>query len=215
MIERTIFKEASIPSPLAHESIGRRINHDGHPKALEETYHHIIRQKHQLLARIRSRDNFTDGKGLLCWLEYAHAPRGNRSQSLGSVGRFPRNVKYAWLRQLTQLGLYVSSKQMPCMKCFNNRRDGSSQTPEATSEVESASAASSVFAVIRQEPPQAGGDYIIDTLDQISLSINGVPVGINSRVRRFPDFAVIEADGNFFFWWRTQIAMNFIPKVQS
>lgn len=104
---------------------------------------------------------------------------------------------------------------MPSNKYFNNRRDGSSQSPDATSEMESASAAPSVLAVIRQDSPHAGGDYIIETRDQISLSINGVPVGINSRVRRFPDFAVIEADGNFFFWWRTQSAINFIPKVQS
>lgn len=103
---------------------------------------------------------------------------------------------------------------MPCMKSFNNRRNRSSQSPEATSEVKSASSASNVFAVIRQDS-QAGGDYIIENCGQISLSINGVPVGTNSRVRRLPDFAVIEADGNFFFWWRTQNALNFIPKVQS
>lgn len=101
------------------------------------------------------------------------------------------------------------------MKCFNSCRDGSSQSLEAASGVESASAASSVFAVISQKNPQAGSNYIIEIRDQISLSINGVPVGINSRVMQFPDFAVIEADGNFFFWWRTQNAKNFIPKVQS
>lgn len=101
---------------------------------------------------------------------------------------------------------------MSCMKCFNNRRNRSSQSPEATSEVESPSSASNVFAVIRQDS-QAGGDYIIETCGQISLSINGVPVDINSRVRRLPDFAVIEADGNYFFWWITQNALDFIPKV--
>lgn len=103
---------------------------------------------------------------------------------------------------------------MPCMKCFNNRRNRSSQSPEATSEVGSASSASNVFAVIRHDS-QGGGDYIIETCGQISLSINGVPVGIDTRVRRLPDFAVIEADGIFFFWWRTQKAFDFIPKVQS
>lgn len=113
MVERTIFKEASIPSPLAYESAGRSIKHDGHPKALEKTYRHIFRQKYQLLAQIQSQDNFTDGKpeyGLLCWLEYAHAPRGNLSQGLRNVGKIPRNIKYAWLRQVTQLSWYVSSE---------------------------------------------------------------------------------------------------------
>lgn len=111
MVERTIFKEASIPSPLANKSIERSINHNGHPKALERIYRHIFKRKYKLLGRIRSQDNFIDGNyGLLCWLEYAHAPRGNLSQGLGNVGRIPRHIKYAWLKQLTQLGLYVSSE---------------------------------------------------------------------------------------------------------
>ena len=113
MVERTIFKEASIPSPLAHESVGGSIEHDGHPKALEKTYSHIFRQKYQLLAQIQSQENFTDGRpgyGLLCWLEYAHAPRGNLSQGLGNVRRIPRNIKYAWLRQVAELSWYVSSE---------------------------------------------------------------------------------------------------------
>lgn len=216
MVERTIFKEASIPSPLSPESIGRNIDYDGHPKSLKKTYRHVFRQKDQLLARIRSQDYFTGGEhecALLCWLESAHSQHGNPPQGLGNMGRIPRIIKYAWLRQSTQLGLYVSSEWMPCMRSFNNRRNRASQSPEATSEAESASSASNAFAVIRQD--FQAGDYIIETRGQSSLSINGVPVGINSRVRRFPDFAVIEADGNIFFWWRTQNALNFIPKVQS
>lgn len=195
----------------------RHIDYDGHSKSLKKTYRHIFRQKDQLLARIRSQEYFTDGKpecGLLCWLKSAHSQHGNPPRGLGNVGRIPRIIQYAWLRQSTQLGLYVLSELMPCMKSFNSRRYRASQSPEATSEVGSVSSASNVFAVIRRDS-QAGGEYIIETGGKISLSINGVPVCINSRVRRFPDFAVIEADGNIFFWWRTQKALNFIPKVQS
>lgn len=113
MVERTIFKEASIPSPLSPEPIGKSSDCDVHPKSLEKTYRQVFRQKDQLLARIRSQNYFTDGKpecGLLCWLESAHSQHGNTPQGLGNVGRTPRIIKYAWLRQYTQLGLYVSSE---------------------------------------------------------------------------------------------------------
>lgn len=113
MVERTIFKKASIPSPLSSESLGRSVEYDSHPKSLEKTYRQVFRQKDQLLARIRSQNYFTDGKpecGLLCWLKSADSQHGNPPQGLGNVGRIPRIIKYAWLRQFTQLGLYVSSE---------------------------------------------------------------------------------------------------------
>lgn len=122
MVERTIFKEAPIPSPLSYGLSGRSIDYDGHPKSLKKIYRHVFRQKDQLLARIRSQNHFTDGKpecGLLCWLESADSQHGNPPQALGNVERIPRTIKYAWLRQFTKLGLYVSSSEwMPCTKFF-------------------------------------------------------------------------------------------------
>lgn len=40
-----------------------------------------------------------------------------------------------------------------------------------------------------------------------------VPIEINVRVGPLPSYAIIEINGSSLFWWRTQEALNFVPKV--
>lgn len=207
-ILRTILKEASVQSPLASApSHGVFERHSG-SKGLKKLFFRTYKQKDELLERIRAQDRFAtpqEERGLICW--QGHGERPDR----GRKGAF----KFAWLNSHARIGFLVSSEWILYIECVN---------PSKKTSV-SGFSNSGAFVQIRRylhnsidaDNGNLGiqGSTSTNLGEEMSVRINDVPIEINVRVGPLPSYAIIEINGSSLFWWRTQEALNFVPKVRE
>lgn len=223
---RTILKESSVQSPLAasapsHDAFESYSGGAGSNKGkgLQRLFFRIYKQKDEILERIRAQNNRfatttitttttttpqqEEYGGFICW-------RGPDERS-DRVGR--EVVKYAWLKSPGRICFTVSSEWILLIECVKPSRKKTSA---------SGFPASGAFLhILRYNPIDTDDDGNLGiqasttstNLGEMTVRINDVPIEINVRVESLPSFAVIEINGSFVFWWRTQEALSFVPKV--
>lgn len=205
-IIRKILKEASVQSPLAAAPCHGVFEHYSGSKGLQKHFFRTYKQKDEILERIRAQDRFAtpqEERGLICWR--GHKERRDRDEK-GAV-------KYAWLNSHARIGFLVSAEWILHIECVN---------PSKKTSV-SGFSTSGAFVQIRRylHNPIDPNDGNLDiqgrststNLGEMSVRINDVPIEINVRVGPLPSYAVIQINNSSVFWWRTQEALNFVPKV--
>lgn len=204
-IFRKILKEASVQSPLAAAPCHGVFERYSGSKGLRKHFFRTYKQKDEILERIRAQDRFAtpqEERGLICWRGHGERPDHDEKGA----------VKYAWINSQARIGFHVSSEWILHIECVNP----SKKTPV------SGFSTSGAFVQIRRYPdnPIDADDGNLDiqgststNLGEMSVRINDVPIEINVRVGPLPSYAVIEINGSSVFWWRTQEALNFVPKV--
>lgn len=204
-ILRTILKEASVQSPLASAPSHGVFERYSGSKELMKLFFRTHKQKDEILERIRAQDRFAtpqEERGLICWRGHRERPDRNGKEA----------VKYAWLNSHARIGFLVSSEWILYIECVN---------PSKKTSV-SGFSTSGAFVQIRRylhnsidaDDGNLGIHGSASTnLGEMSVRINDVPIEINVRVGPLPSYAIIEINGSSVFWWRTQEALNFVPKV--
>lgn len=210
-IVRRILKEASIQSPLAAAPCHGVFDRYSGSKELQKHFFRTYKQKDDILERIRVQDRFAtpqEERGLICW-------RGHGKERPDRDGKVAV-TKYAWLSSHARIGFLVSSEWILHIECVN--------PPSKKSSVPGFTTSGAFVQIHRyfQHPIDADDDDY-GNLDfqgststnrgEISVRINDVPIEINVKVGPLPSYAVIEINGSSVFWWRTQEALNFVPKV--
>lgn len=213
---RTILKEASVQSPLASAPSHGVFERYRGSKGLQKLFFRVYKQKDEILEKIRAQNRWyattpQDEHGLICW----RGPSGERPFDR-VVGRAA--VKYAWINSPGRIAFIVSSEWIllieyvkPSKKTFES---GFSTTSNGGAFIQ----------IIRYRDPidtddgnlgiqESSTSTTTNLGETTSVRINDVPIEINVRVEPLPSFAVIEINGSFVFWWRTQEALNFVPKV--
>lgn len=202
---RTILKEAPVQSPLASAPSHGVFERYSGSKELKKHFYRTHKQKDEILERIRAQDRFAtpqEERGLICWRGHGERPdRGRKGP-----------VKYAWLNSHARIGFLVSSEWILYIECVNPSKKASV----------SGFSTSGAFVQIRRylhnsidaDDGNLGIQGSTSTnLGEMSVRINDVPIEINVRVGPLPSYAIIEINGSSVFWWRTQEALNFVPKV--
>lgn len=219
---RRILKESSVQSPLAasasaHDAFERYSGGAGSNKGkgLQKLFFRIYKQKNEILERIRAQNNRFDTTtttttpqqeeygGFICW-------RGPDERS-DRVGR--EAVKYAWLKVPGRICFIVSSEWILLIECVKPSKKKTTASGFPTS--------GAFLHILRYNPIDTDYDGNLGiqasttstNLGEMTVRINDVPIEINVRVESLPSFAVIEINGSFVFWWRTQEALSFVPKV--
>lgn len=205
-ILRTILKEASVQSPLASAPSHGVFDRYSGSKGLKKLFFRTYKQKDGLLERIRAQDRFAtsqEERGLICWQGHGERPDRDRKGAL----------KFAWLNSHARIGFLVSSEWILSIECVN---------PSKKTSV-SGFSTSGAFVQIRRYPHNSidadngnlgiQGSTSTNLGEEMSVRINDVPIEINVRVGPLPNYAIIEINGSSLFWWRTQEALNFVPKV--
>lgn len=210
-IVRRILKEASVQSPLAAAPCQGVLERYSVSKRLQKHFFRTYKQKDEILERIRAQDKFAtpqEERGLICWR--GHGGERPDRDGKGAV------TKYAWLNSHARIGFLVSSEWILHIECVNPPSKKTSVPGFSTS---------GAFVQIRRyfhNPIDADDDDdgnldiqggTPTNLGEMSVRINDVPIEINVRVGPLPSYAVIEINGSSVFWWRTQEALNFVPKV--
>lgn len=206
---RTILKEASVQSPLASSPPHGVFERYRGSKALQKLFFRIYKHKDEILEKIRAQNRFAttpqDEHGLICWR--GHGERPDR------VGRAA--VKYAWINSPGRIAFIVSSEWILLIEYV--------KPSKKTFESGFSTSGTAFIQIIRYLDNPIGKDEgnlsiqestsTTNLGETTSVRINDVPIEINVRVEPLPSFAVIEINGSFVFWWRTQEALNFVPKV--